>query len=107
MFVDGTVVKHRVDQLAGWNPALDGIETLAVEPSFPPGEEGVRGLGSSGVAARARNHSGDEALDRAHAEVLSEFRQPDGSYRIRTLGAAPHPSTDSPRPESDRRSRQA
>jgi SAM-dependent methyltransferase len=48
-------------------------------------EEGIRGLGSSGVAARARNHSGDEAVNRAHAEVLSSFRQPDGSYRIAAL----------------------
>ena len=45
-------------------------------------DEGLRGLGSSGVAARARFAAGDEALDRAHAEALGPFRQPDGSYRI-------------------------
>jgi len=45
-------------------------------------EDGVRGLGSSGVAARARNASSDEAVDRAHTEALGAFRQPDGSYHI-------------------------
>jgi SAM-dependent methyltransferase len=45
-------------------------------------EDGVRGLGSSGVAARARNASSDEAVDRAHTEALGAFRQPDGSYYI-------------------------
>ena len=45
-------------------------------------EDGVRGLGSSGVAARARNASSDEAVDRAHTEALEAFRQPDGSYHI-------------------------
>jgi len=45
-------------------------------------EDGIRGLGSSGVASRARQNSGDEAVDRAHAEALAEFRQTDGSYRV-------------------------
>jgi SAM-dependent methyltransferase len=45
-------------------------------------EDGVRGLGSSGVAARARNASSGEAVDRAHTEALGAFRQPDGSYHI-------------------------
>jgi SAM-dependent methyltransferase len=45
-------------------------------------EDGVRGLGSSGVAAKARQNAGDEAVDRAHTEALAEFRQTDGSYRI-------------------------
>ncbi len=41
-----------------------------------------RGLGSSGVAAKAAEISGQDALDAAHAEALASFRQPDGSYRI-------------------------
>jgi SAM-dependent methyltransferase len=45
-------------------------------------EDGVRGLGSSGVAARARNASSDEAVDRAHTEALGAFRQSDGSYHV-------------------------
>jgi SAM-dependent methyltransferase len=45
-------------------------------------EEGIRGLGSSGVAARARNTSGAEAVDRAHGEALGPFRQSDGSFRV-------------------------
>ena len=42
----------------------------------------VRGLGSSGVAARARASSGDVAVDKAHEDVLRSFQQPDGSYKI-------------------------
>jgi SAM-dependent methyltransferase len=45
-------------------------------------ESGVRGLGSSGVAARARQNSGTDAVDDAHRQALSPFRQTDGSYRI-------------------------
>jgi ubiquinone/menaquinone biosynthesis C-methylase UbiE len=50
--------------------------------SYASLEEGIRGLGSSGVAARARNTSGAEAVDRAHAEALGAFRQSDGSFRV-------------------------
>jgi SAM-dependent methyltransferase len=63
---------------------LEPGEIFDVESPFYYGslEDGVRGLGSSGVSARARHNSGDEAVDRAHAEALGAFRQPDGSYRI-------------------------
>jgi hypothetical protein len=50
--------------------------------SYATLEDGIRGLGSSGVAARARNASGDEAVDKSHAEALNTFRQMNGSYRI-------------------------
>ena len=45
-------------------------------------DSGIRGLGSSGVAARARQASGAEAVDEAHRQALGPFRRPDGSYRI-------------------------
>jgi len=45
-------------------------------------ESGVRGLGSSGVATRARQNSGAKAVDQAHRQALAPFRQPDGSYRV-------------------------
>ncbi|MEH6755492.1 MAG: class I SAM-dependent methyltransferase [Alphaproteobacteria bacterium] len=41
-----------------------------------------KGLGSSGVAAKAAEISGQDALDAAHAAALAPFRQSDGSYRI-------------------------
>lgn len=41
-----------------------------------------KGLGSSGVAAKAAEISGQDALDEAHAAALAPFRQSDGSYRI-------------------------
>lgn len=42
----------------------------------------VAGLGSSGIAERARNHSGQDAVDEAHKKALAPFRKPDGSYHI-------------------------
>jgi len=42
----------------------------------------LRGLKSSGVAVRAVEHSGEAAVDAAHAKALAPFRCPDGSYRI-------------------------
>jgi hypothetical protein len=55
----------------------------------------LRGLGSSGVAIRAVEHSGAEAFDHAHRTALAPFRQPDGSFRMtarfRCLVAAPGP----------------
>lgn len=42
----------------------------------------IRGLGSSGVAVRAISHSGESAVDAAHATAIAPFRQSDGSYRI-------------------------
>jgi SAM-dependent methyltransferase len=42
----------------------------------------LRGLGSSGVAARAAGTVGKEAVDEAHAKALMPFRRADGSYRV-------------------------
>jgi len=42
----------------------------------------LRGLRSSGVAARAIENSGAQAVDEAHTKALAPFRQSDGSYRI-------------------------
>lgn len=53
----------------------------------------LRGLKSSGVAARAIQNSSEAAVDDAHEKALAPFRRPDGSYRIgatfRCLVAAP------------------
>jgi hypothetical protein len=42
----------------------------------------LRGLNSSGVAARAIENSSEEEVRRAQTEALARFRQSDGSYRI-------------------------
>ncbi len=51
----------------------------------------LRGLRSSGVAARAMEHSSLETVDAAHEKALSPFRRGDGSYvvgaRFRCLAA--------------------
>lgn len=46
-------------------------------------EEALRGLRSSGVAARAIEFSSADLVDSAHTAALVPFRQPDGRYRIR------------------------
>ncbi|WP_058188834.1 class I SAM-dependent methyltransferase [Terracidiphilus gabretensis] len=45
-------------------------------------DEALRGLRSSGVAARVIEGSGIEAVNSAHAAALTPFLQSDGSYRV-------------------------
>ena len=56
-------------------------------------ETALRGLGSSGVAAKAAEHAGVDAVNESHTAALAPFRQGDGSYRLeasfRWLMAAP------------------
>jgi SAM-dependent methyltransferase len=63
---------------------LHPVEVFDVDSPFCYAslELAIRGLGSSGVAERARRHSGDEAVDAAHASALQKFRQEEGGYRI-------------------------
>ncbi len=42
----------------------------------------LRGLNSSGVAVRAMEHSGEEAVTKANAAALAPFCQSDDSYRV-------------------------
>lgn len=67
--------------------AQAGLEPLEVfdVPSpwhYADLDTALRGLISSGVAARAVAHSGAEAVDAAHRAALAPFRQPDGSYLV-------------------------
>jgi SAM-dependent methyltransferase len=63
---------------------LDPIEVFDVDSPwrFPDLSTGLRGLKSAGVAVRAMENSGEEAVDNAHAAALAPFRQADGAYRI-------------------------
>lgn len=65
---------------AGLTP-LEVFDVLAPW-QYPDLKTAQKGLGSSGVAARAAEVSGQDALDAAHAAALAPFRQADGSYRI-------------------------
>lgn len=60
---------------------------------YPDEATALRGLGSSGVAARAAGIAGRAAVDAAHSAALARFRQADGSFRIgascRVLVATP------------------
>jgi SAM-dependent methyltransferase len=49
---------------------------------YPDEATAVRGVGSSGVAARAKVLIGAEAVDAAHRAALAPFQQADGSFRI-------------------------
>jgi SAM-dependent methyltransferase len=66
---------------------------VACHWAYPDLATALRGLGSSGVAVRAAELSGAQAVDDAHAAALGPLRQADGSYRIgaafRWLMAAP------------------
>jgi hypothetical protein len=47
-----------------------------------PKATAVRGLNSSGVAARAMENSSEQAVTEAHTKPIQPFRQADGSYYI-------------------------
>jgi SAM-dependent methyltransferase len=49
---------------------------------YPDLDTAVRAFNSSGVAARAIESAGEEAVTRAFSEALARFRQTDGSYRV-------------------------
>jgi SAM-dependent methyltransferase len=63
---------------------LKPLEILEVDCPwiYPNLESGLKGLKSSGGAARAIENSGESAVDEAHAKALAPFRQSDGTYRI-------------------------
>jgi len=63
---------------------LEPVSVFDVDSPFryPNLSVALRGLGSSGVAARAIENSSKEAVDKAHTEALMPFRKSDGSYRI-------------------------
>jgi SAM-dependent methyltransferase len=63
---------------------LDPVEVFDVDSPFvyPDEATAIRGLNSSGVAARAMEHASPQAVTQAHAAAIAPFRQPDGSYRI-------------------------
>lgn len=50
--------------------------------TYPDLPTAVRGLASTGIAARARHLAGAEAVDAAHAVALAPFVQSDGSLQI-------------------------
>jgi SAM-dependent methyltransferase len=50
--------------------------------TYPDLATALKGLGSSGVAFKAAETSGQAALDAAHEAAIAPFAQPDGGYRI-------------------------
>ena len=61
---------------------LTPVEIFDAESPFAYKDEatGIRGLNSSGVAARAMDNSSEDAVIKAHAEALAPYRKADGSY---------------------------
>jgi len=60
------------------------VSDVACEWYYQDLHTALRGLGSSGVAAKAAEHAGFEAVDKAHEAALAPFRRDDGSYRLAT-----------------------
>jgi len=58
------------------------VKEVACHWNYPDLETALRGLGASGVAIRAIEHSGEAAVDQAHRAALAPFRGTDGAYRI-------------------------
>ena len=58
------------------------VSDVACEWRYKDLDTALRGLGSSGVAARAAEHASVDAVNRSHAAALAPFRQDDGSYRL-------------------------
>jgi len=63
---------------------LDPVEVFDVDSPFMYADEAaaLRGLNSSGVAARAMENTSEQAVTEAHAKAIAPFRQSDGSYRV-------------------------
>lgn len=58
------------------------VSDVACDWHYKDLDTALRGLGSSGVAAKAAEHAGVDEVNRAHAAALTPFRQDDGSYRL-------------------------
>lgn len=58
------------------------IKEVACHWRYPNLETALRGLGSSGIAVRAIENSGEAAVNQAHRAALAAFRGDDGAYRI-------------------------
>jgi len=71
---------RRFAEEAGLKPLL--VEDVGCEWRYTNLDTALRGLGSSGVAARAIENSSEQAVAQAHATALEPFRQRDGTYRI-------------------------
>lgn len=73
----------KLEELAT-SAGLIALEVFDVEAPwrYPDLTTAQKGLGSSGVAAKAAEISGQDTLDEAHATALAPFRQSNGSYRI-------------------------
>jgi SAM-dependent methyltransferase len=59
------------------------VSDVACEWCYQNLHTALRGLGSSGVAAKAAEHTSVEAVNEAHEAALAPFRRDDGSYRLR------------------------
>lgn len=66
--------------LAGWRP--EAVFEVDFANRYPSLDAAVRGLDSSGVAARARAHAGEAPVSHAHADALAPFVTAEGAVEI-------------------------
>lgn len=62
--------------------APESMHDVSCPFEYPDLATAVRGLNSSGVAARAMGHSGEPAVISAHEAALREFERPDGTIHV-------------------------
>lgn len=76
--------RGKLEELAT-SAGLTVLEVFDVDAPwrYPDLATAQQGLGSSGIAAKAAEISGQSALDEAHATALAPLRQSDGSYHIK------------------------
>lgn len=63
---------------------LEPVAIFDVDSPFVYADEAtaLRGLSSTGVAARAMENTSEQAVTEAHAKAIEPFRQADGSYLV-------------------------
>lgn len=68
---------------AGLHPVdIDDVECVWRYPDLP---QALRALGSSGVAAKAAEHTSPQQVDQAHEAALAPYRRKDGGYEVRAV----------------------
>jgi len=78
--LSGETALRGLAEAAGLKPetVFDASEPIR----YPDLATALRGLNSSGVAARAIAAAGEDAVSQAHTDALAPFRGPDGGYVI-------------------------
>lgn len=81
--LSGEAALRGLAEAAGLQP--EAVFDVSEPIRYPDLQTALRGLNASGVAARAIETAGEDAVSKAHADALAPFRGQDGGY---VIGAA-------------------